>query len=302
MFTAYFAHLHGLKVAIFDALPEAGGQPAALYPSKIIQDIPVFKEIPAFDLIKRLTNNLTGDCTLFLNHKVESISEVNSDYIIDNLIQCHGIIIATGAGAFKPKAFPLAIPDTLENQLQYFIKDPANFAGKDVAVLGGGDSALDLALELSKCANVTLIHRRNEFRGLESNVEKVKASPNIKLLTPYLPHSVSDKNGKFELSLKKVGTELIDQAEFDNLLVAYGFRANNRFVKKWGIQTSEGLIEVDRKMQTSKERIFAVGDCVTYAGRVPVIGIGFGEAQLAISNIMQSLFPEKKMTIHSTSI
>ncbi|KRL63028.1 thioredoxin reductase [Lactobacillus psittaci DSM 15354] len=237
-----------------------------------------------------------------MNHKVETITEKDSYYIIDDLLQSRGIIIATGAGAFKPKAFPLPVPETLQSKVNYFIKNPATFAGKNVAVLGGGDSALDLAIELSKVANVTLIHRRNEFRGLESNVEKVKTNPKIQLLTPYLPHSVSDKNGKFELSLKKVGTELIDQAEFDNLLVAYGFRANNRFVKKWGIQTSDGLIEVDRKMQTSKERIFAVGDCVTYAGRVPVIGIGFGEAQLAISNIMQSLFPEKKITIHSTSI
>ncbi len=240
--------------------------------------------------------------TIIRNYKVENIIHDDSQFIINDDLISKTVLITTGNGAFKPKAFPLPIPTSIDNKLSYFVKNPQDYQNKEVAVLGGGDSALDWALELSQYAKVSLIHRRNQFRGLESNVEKVKNNSQISVLTPYLPANLIDNSGRCELSLKKVGTDETKTIVFDNLIVAYGFRANNRFVKKWGIELENDLIKVDRKMETSVKGIFAAGDSVGYDGRVPIIGIGFGEAQVAITSIMQTIFPDKKMTIHSTSI
>ncbi|WP_191620561.1 NAD(P)/FAD-dependent oxidoreductase [Lactobacillus jensenii] len=302
LFSAYFAHLHGLKVALLESLPELGGQPAALYPNKVIQDIPVFRDIKSFELTEKLCSNLSDDTDIYRNYKVENIIFDNSHFIINDDLISKTILITTGNGAFKPKAFPLAVPDNIESKISYFVKNPQDYQDKQVAVLGGGDSALDWALELSQYAKVSLIHRRNQFRGLESNVEKVKKNPKVSVLTPYLPADLTENSGRCELSLKKVGTDETNSFIFDNLIVAYGFRANNRFIKKWGIELENDLIKVDRKMETSVKGIFAAGDSVGYEGRVPIIGIGFGEAQIAITSIMQTIFPDKQLTIHSTSI
>ena len=279
-----------------------GGQPAALYPNKVIQDIPVFRDIKSFELTEKLCSNLSDDTDIYRNYKVENIIFDNSHFIINDDLISKTILITTGNGAFKPKAFPLAVPDNIESKISYFVKNPQDYQDKQVAVLGGGDSALDWALELSQYAKVSLIHRRNQFRGLESNVEKVKKNPKVSVLTPYLPADLTENSGRCELSLKKVGTDETNSFIFDNLIVAYGFRANNRFVKKWGIELENDLIKVDRKMETSVKGIFAAGDSVGYEGRVPIIGIGFGEAQIAITSIMQTIFPDKQLTIHSTSI
>lgn len=279
-----------------------GGQPAALYPNKVIQDIPVFRDIKSFELTEKLCSNLSDDTDIYRNYKVENIIFDNSHFIINDDLISKTILITTGNGAFKPKAFPLAVPDNIESKISYFVKNPQDYQDKQVAVLGGGDSALDWALELSQYAKVSLIHRRNQFRGLESNVEKVKKNPKVSVLTPYLPADLTANSGRCELSLKKVGTDETNSFIFDNLIVAYGFRANNRFIKKWGIELENDLIKVDRKMETSVKGIFAAGDSVGYEGRVPIIGIGFGEAQIAITSIMQTIFPDKQLTIHSTSI
>lgn len=279
-----------------------GGQPAALYPNKVIQDIPVFRDIKSFELTEKLCSNLSDDTDIYRNYKVENIIFDNSHFIINDDLISKTILITTGNGAFKPKAFPLAVPDNIESKISYFVKNPQDYQDKQVAVLGGGDSALDWALELSQYAKVSLIHRRNQFRGLESNVEKVKKNPKVSVLTPYLPADLTENSGRCELSLKKIGTDETNSFIFDNLIVAYGFRANNRFIKKWGIELENDLIKVDRKMETSVKGIFAAGDSVGYEGRVPIIGIGFGEAQIAITSIMQTIFPDKQLTIHSTSI
>ena len=210
--------------------------------------------------------------------------------------------IATGAGAFKPKELPLKISDEIKEKIHYFVKDPSQFKNQTIGVFGGGDSALDLALEVAKYANVKLIHRRDQFRGLESNVKKLKSLKNVEILTPYLPKKIELINNQLDISLKKMGVEQLRNVQLDQIVVAYGFRANNRFAKKWGINLEQSNIPVDPTMKTNIDGIYAAGDVVTYPGRVPLIALGFGEAQIAITSIMRNLFPEKSLTIHSTSI
>lgn len=302
LFAANYAHLHNLKTVIFDSMEEIGGQPKMLYPFKDITDIPVFNHITADELIERLTSELTEKAKIETNHRVNEIEKNEDSFIIDNEYLVKSIIIATGAGAFKPKKFPVKIAPEAEKRVHYFFKDPESFAGQTIGVFGGGDSALDWAQELAKEANVILVHRRSEFRGMQSSVENLRSLKNVEILTPYLPKTAELVDNKLKLGLKKMASSEIEYHEFDQIVVAYGFRADNRFVKKWGIELNGAGINVSRTMETNISGIYAIGDIATYEGRVPVIGVGFGEAQIAITDIMRRLFPEKTLTIHSTSM
>lgn len=297
-----FAHLHGLNTIIFDSLNEVGGQPNLLYPFKQISDIPVFESITGSDLIKNLHNNIKNKVTIKTNHRVEKIDKNPEGFNIDDSYQVKTIIIATGTGSFKPKKFPLKATETINERINYYIKDPALFKNQTVGIFGGGDSALDWAIELSKYANIKLIHRRKEFRGLESSVQKLKNLHNVEILTPYLPKSIESNSDQLTINLKEVGGDKILTQNFNQIVVAYGFRADNRLVKKWGIGLTGSHISVNQEMKTNIDGIYAIGDAIDYPGRVPVIGLGFGEAQIAITAIMRQLFPEKTLTIHSTSI
>ena len=294
--------MHGLNTIVFDSLSEVGGQPQMLYPFKQINDIPAYNSISGTDLIQKLKHDIKNETEIITNHKVVDVTKQSDGFIIDNIIYARSIIIATGAGAFKPKELPLKISDEIKEKIHYFVKDPSQFKNQTIGVFGGGDSALDLALEVAKYANVKLIHRRDQFRGLESNVKKLKSLKNVEILTPYLPKKIELINNQLDISLKKMGVEQLRNVQLDQIVVAYGFRANNRFAKKWGINLEQSNIPVDPTMKTNIDGIYAAGDVVTYPGRVPLIALGFREAQIAITSIMRNLFPEKSLTIHSTSI
>lgn len=303
LFATSFAQLHGFKTITFEALEKLGGQPKYLYPGKQIKDIPAYAKITGNNLIKNLTNQIE-DKNVVSNYCVQKIELKNDNtFIIDDQYHVKSIILATGLGAFTPKPLPLEIPATLKKNIHYFIPDSQVFKNKEIAILGGGDSALDWAMELSSSNKVTLVHRRTAFRGFESNVNKLASSNNVDFFTPFLPSKIQPtSSNKIELTLKEVGSNNLISNEFDELLVAYGFKSNNSQLRKWGLKLSHGLIDVDNFMETNIKGIYAVGDAITYSGRTPMIGVGFGEVQIAISKIMDTLFPEKNMTLHSTSI
>lgn len=303
LFAASFANLHGLKTICFDALEEVGGQINMLYPQKNIKDIPAFPSIKGKDLISQLLKQ-NVDTNFLLSHKVKNISFLeDKNILIDEEYQVKSLLIATGLGAFKPKMLPLATTSETKLHIHYSMQHPEIFANKKIAILGGGDSALDWAMELANTSDIFLIHRRNEFRGLESSVNKLKSLKNVELLTPYLPKELQFNNNRMELVLHKVGkNDDFVTRNIDEILVAYGFKSDNRQLRKWGIKLENNLISVSQQMRTNLSNVYAIGDAVTYPGRVPMIALGFGEAQIAISNIMQDLFPEKTMTFHSTSI
>ncbi|WP_082621099.1 NAD(P)/FAD-dependent oxidoreductase [Lactobacillus acetotolerans] len=302
LFTANFAHLHGLKTIIFDSLATVGGQPELLYPFKKILDIPVFNTITGTELIKRLKNNILNKSTIKLNHRVNKIEKLDDGFHIDNEFLTKTVIIATGTGSFKPKKFPLKMNQEIEKKVHYYINDPNKYANQTVGVFGGGDSALDWAVELANRSQVKLIHRRKEFRGLESNVNKLKKLKNVEILTPYLPKKISLSDNQLTVELKETGSSEINYQKFDQIIVAYGFRADNRFVRNWRVNLKGTHITVGPEMNTNVPGIYAIGDAIDYEDRVPLIGLGFGEAQIAINAIMRKLFPEKTLTIHSTSI
>lgn len=303
LFAASFANLHGLKTISFDALDEIGGQINMLYPQKNIKDIPAFPSIKGKKLVSQLLEQ-NINTKFILSHKVKEISFLeNENILVDKKYEVKSLLIATGLGAFKPKTLPLSTTLDVNQHIHYSMQHPEIFANKKVAILGGGDSALDWALELANTSDVFLIHRRNEFRGLESSVNKLKSLKNVELLTPYLPKDLQLNNNRMELVLHKIGaSQDFVTKNVDEILVAYGFKSDNRQLRKWGIKLDHNLIAVSQKMHTNLPHVYAIGDAITYPGRVPMIALGFGEAQIAISNIMQDLFPEKTMTFHSTSI
>lgn len=304
LFCVNFAHLHGLNTVIFDSLAEVGGQPKLLYPFKEILDIPVYSSILAHELIAKLQNDARQHTTFVLNHPVRAIKQSNNKFVIDDDYSVKSIIIATGTGFFSPKKFPLKTDKEIEKRIHYYVKEPQNFAHQKIGVFGGGDSALDWAIELASQpgTDIKLIHRRNEFRGLESSVNKLKSLKNVEIRTPYLPKSIEIRDNQLDIGLKKIGSNDVTYEQFDQIVVGYGFRANNQFVKEWGVNLVNNQIEVSRSMETNVPGIYAIGDVTTYSGRVPLIGLGFGEAQIAITTVMRKLFPEKTLTIHSTSI
>ena len=229
LFAASFANLHGLKTITFDALDEVGGQINMLYPQKDIKDIPAFSSIKGKELVSRLFEQ-TENTKLTLSHKVKNISfSTGEDIIIDGNYQVKSLLIATGLGAFKPKTLPLSITPELQAHIHYSMQHPEIFSNKKVAILGGGDSALDWAVELSKTSDIYVVHRRNEFRGLESSVSQLKSLKNVELLTPYLPKELHLNNNRIELVLHRVGAshDFITK-DVDEILVAYGFKSDNR--------------------------------------------------------------------------
>ena len=309
LFTATYALMRQAKTQVIESLSEVGGQVTALFPAKQIYDVPGYFKISGTDLISNLKEQTDFfKPEIHLNETVEKFEKDNDGIFHIQTNQrttlSRSIILATGVGAFEPRKLKVENATNFENtSLFYSVPDILMFKDKDVVVAGGGDSAADWAIELSKVAKkVALVHRRDQFRGLESNVQKLKSLKNVEILTPYLPKDIQLIDNKLDISLKKMGGDEIRHEQFDQIMVAYGFRANNRFVKKWGIDLDGTTIPVDRAMETNIDGIYAVGDVVSYPGRVPLIALGFGEAQIAITSIMRNLFPEKTLTIHSTSI
>ena len=287
---------------VLEADASIGGQPQKLYPFKTILDIPAYSQIKAEDLINELSHNINRDTRIKTNEPVQYLAKSENGFILNGKFEVKSIIIATGNGAFKPKKLPLKLNPNVENRIHYYFKDPTIFKNQNIGIFGGGDSALDWALELANICNVALVHRRDNFRGLESSVNKLQSLKNVQILTPYLPKDIQLNDNKLNVHLREVGSSNFKDISFDQILVAYGFKANNNFVKNWGIHLKQSRIEVDFGMRTNIDGIYAIGDVVNYPKRIPVIGVGFGEAQIAINSIMNDLFPDKSLTIHSTSL
>lgn len=304
IFASYFASLHGLKTVLLESLAELGGQPKHLYPEKIIRDIPLFTQINGNDLIAKLSSQLINtDVEVKTDFYVSTIAKKNNLFNINEELNAKSIIIASGAGAFEPKKLPFEIPESIDKKVHYFIKDSKYFKNKSVAVLGGGDSALDNSELVAQFAkNVTLVHRRDTFRGQENTISKLKNLDNVELLTPFLPIGFEENDSSVNLQLKSIADKSIINKEFDEIVVSYGIKSDNSFVNSWNIETEHGLVKVGNNFETSQKSIFAIGDAINYPNRVPVIALGFGEAQIVIAEIVRKLFPEKTLTVHSTSI
>lgn len=311
MFAAFYAGLHELKAQLIESLPQLGGQVAALYPEKQIWDVAGEAGVQGRELIAKLEKQMAiAPIDQFLGEQVTNVVKLaNGTFKIESAQRTSyskAVVIALGNGAFSPRRLALDGAAELEGQqVRYFVNNQTDFTDQRVAVLGGGDSAIDMALMLEPVAKeVHLIHRRDSFRALEHTVTQLKNST-VQVQTPYLPKDLRlNADDSVELTLKKMRSDEEKHLEVDKILVNYGFTSNNAALNEWELPlaSERGLIKVDSKMETSVPGVYAIGDGVTYPGKAALIAVGFGEAPIAITALAKELYPKKRMATHSSSM
>ncbi|WNS81623.1 NAD(P)/FAD-dependent oxidoreductase [Domibacillus sp. DTU_2020_1001157_1_SI_ALB_TIR_016] len=303
LFAAFYAGMRGASVKIIESLPQPGGQLSALYPEKFIYDVAAFPAVRAQELIDRLVEQMNRfPVELCLEEAVQSLEKNPDGSIVlgtdKGKHETKAVIITAGNGAFQPRRLELDGADALPN-VHYFVNDLSSFSGRRVAVLGGGDSAVDWAMMLEKTAKeVTIIHRRDKFRAHEHSVDLLHKS-DVQIMTPFVPVSFDGQT----LALEEVKGDQKKSLEIDDLLVNYGFISSLGPMKNWGLNIEKNSIVVNSRMETNIPGVYAAGDVATYAGKVKLIATGFGEAPTAVNNAKSYIDPDAKVQpLHSTSL
>lgn len=309
LFAGFYAGMRTAKTQIIESLPQVGGQVAALYPEKMVYDVGGYAGVKAATLAKELEKQAQlVNTEIRLNETVIDIQKEQDFYHIKTTVaeyDTKAILLATGNGAFNPRKLAVEGIESLEDtKVFYHVPDFEHFMDQDVLIAGGGDSAIDIALMLEPIAkNVSLVHRRNQFRGMERSVENLKKS-SVNVLTPYLIHDIKDDDEGIEVQLREIGTEAAKDMHFDKLIVNYGFTSSNKIIKGWQIDLDQEhrMFSVNNLMQTNQKNIYAIGDGVEYPGKLRLIATAFGEGPVAIDQIMSDLYPGKRGPVHSTSM
>jgi thioredoxin reductase (NADPH) len=286
LFAAYYAGFRGHRVAVVDSLPELGGQITAMYPEKQILDVGGFPSIKGRDLVEGLVSQAaTADPEYFLDRTALTLRDDGDTVTVglDDGIEIHAkaVLITAGIGKFSPRPLP-AGDGWLGRGLEFFVPSFAPYAGKDVVIVGGGDSAFDWALHLEPVAqSVTLVHRRDAFRAHERTVQQVRDSSVV--IVTRAEVSALAGNGLLEtVEITVDGESTIRPAQA--VVAALGFIADLGPLQQWGIDVSKRHVLVDPSMRTSLPRVFAAGDITEYPGKVRLIAVGFGEAATAVNN------------------
>ena len=310
LFTAHQLNLIGLNCQIVDNLDKIGGQCIELYPDKPIYDIPAVPECTGEQLTNNLINQLKPfDIKFHLNERVDEVKKGDDNWIVktDNgtTFQTPNVIIAGGVGSFEPRKFSPKECEKFENKtLFYSVKDKKIFKDKTVSIFGGGDSALDWAVELSKDCNVNLIHRRDEFRGAKATVDRVNElakSGKINLFTKY---QLTNANGSNELESIDIKNEEEETKNLktDYLLGFFGLIMQLGPIAEWGLNIDKKTITVDtEKFETNQKGIYAVGDICSYPGKLKLILSGFHEGALAARACFKLARPNEKYRFEFTT-
>lgn len=313
LFAVFEAGLLKLKCHIIDALPQPGGQLAELYPKKPIFDIPGFPEVMAGDLVHNLMEQIKQFQPGFtLNERAEIIEKLaDGTFIVTTdkgtQHQANAIAIAGGLGSFEPRKPEIEGLSLFEDKgVEYFVKNPELFRKKHIVIAGGGDSALDWSIFLTHvAASVTLIHRRNEFRGALDSVEKLQDLKNkgrIKLITPA---EVSALHGHEHLTGITINHDGVQkELAADYLIPLFGLSPKLGPIANWGLEIEKNAIKVNNALdyQTNIPGIYAIGDVNTYPGKLKLILCGFHEATLMCQSVYQHMNPGKKYVLKYTTV
>ena len=304
LFCVHQLGIIGLKCEVVDNLDKIGGQCIELYPDKPIYDIPAIPECTGKELTDNLIEQIKPFKTNFhLNDRVEEISKKNKNWLIKTIkgkeFKASSIIIAGGVGSFEPRKFSVKECEKFEGkEVFYSVKDKTIFEDKTVSIFGGGDSALDWAIELSNNSNVKLIHRRDEFRGAESSVNKVKQlekEGKVEILTQYQLSSVEGKNKIESIDIKHDDGN-IKKIKTNYVLGFFGLIMQLGPILNWGLNLDKKHIPVNTEsFETNQKGIFAIGDICTYPGKVKLILSGFHEGALAARGCFKYAKPDEKL-------
>jgi thioredoxin reductase (NADPH) len=313
LFTVFEAGLLKLKCHLIDALPQPGGQCSEIYPKKPIYDIPAYPEILAGDLTQKLIEQSKQfEPGFTLGERAETIEKQEDETFIvtTNKGTKHRakiVAIAGGLGSFEPRK-PLIpnIADFEDKGVEYIIKEPELYRDKKVVISGGGDSALDWAIFLSHIASeVTLIHRRNEFRGALDSVEKVQELKNlgkIRLITPAEVRGILGTDKVTGVVVEKKGEDAFI-VDADHFIPLFGLSPKLGPIGNWGLSIEKNAIKVDTfDYQTNIPGVYAIGDVNTYPGKLKLILCGFHEATLMCQSAYKRIFPNKKYVMKYTTV
>lgn len=304
LYAAYYAGFRGLSTAVVDSLPEPGGQVAALYPEKLIHDVAGLPGIRGRELVRSLLQQAeTYSPRWLLGESADAITRLDDGRIrltfrSGREIVTRSIVLAAGIGTFKPRPLPVGA-EFLGRGVDYFVTDLDAYAGHDVLVVGGGDSAVDWALALQPVAkSVTLIHRRDRFTAHEASVAELHGSDAL-VRTPFVVHALSGESDQSvsRAILRDTGTGDLHEIDCTRVVAALGFTADLGPLTRWGLTIVDRHIVVDSTMATGVPGVYAAGDVTEYPGKVRLISVGFGEAALAVNNAYvasdpsASLFP-----------
>lgn len=313
LFAVFEAGLLKLKCHLIDALPHPGGQCSEIYPKKPIYDIPGFPEILAGDLTHNLLKQIEPFQPGFtLGERADTIEKLEDGTFVittDKGTKHHApiVAIAGGLGSFEPRKPPIPnISLFEENGVEYIIRDPEMYRNKNIVISGGGDSALDWSIFLTDIAKtVTLIHRRNEFRGALDSVEKVQELKNLGKIQLVTPAEVVGLvgNGALQEVVIKQDNEIINR-ECDHFIPLFGLAPKLGPIGNWGLEIEKNAIKVDNTLdyQTNIPGIYAIGDVNTYPGKLKLILCGFHEATLMCQSAYQRIFPNKRYVMKYTTV
>ena len=310
LFAVHQLGIIGLKAEVVDNLDKIGGQCIELYPDKPIYDIPAIPECTGESLTKNLLEQIKPFKTNFhLNERVQAVVKEKENWKItttkNKIFIAPNVIIAGGVGSFEPRKFSIKNIEKFENKnIFYSVKDKNYFKNKKICIFGGGDSALDWAIELSKISEVTLVHRRNEFRGAEHSAEiakKLEKEGKLKIKTPFQLNSIEGNENINAITIKSEDNK-IEKVTTDYILGFFGLIMKLGPIAEWGLNLEKKTIPVNTEnFQTNKEGIFAIGDICTYPGKLKLILSGFHEGALAARACFKLARPNQKYRFEFTT-
>ena len=310
IFAVHQLGIKGLKSVVIDNLDKAGGQCIELYPDKPIYDIPAIPECTGKELTEKLLEQIKPFKTdFYLNERVEEVKKIQDNWKVTtsskNEFQAPNILIAGGVGSFEPRKLTLEKAKRHENKsVFYAVKDKDQFKNKDIAIFGGGDSALDWALELSKFSKITLVHRRTEFRGAPHTLSEIKKLENqgkISIKTPCQLDEIEGDNEIKSITLKFEDGKK-EKIKSNVILSFFGLIMKLGPIAEWGLNMDKKTISVNvENFETNKKGIFAVGDICSYPGKLKLILSGFHEVALASVECFKRARPNEKFRFEFTT-
>ena len=313
LFQVFELGLLGLKAEVVDSIRQPGGQCTELYPDKPIYDIPAIPECTGEELTDALLKQIEPfDAGMHLGEEVQVVRRQDDDtFFVETSsgkqFNSKAVVVAAGVGSFQPR--PIRVPNAEDYEgksLHYRVKDPAQFTGKKLVILGGGDSALDWVLELAdKAERITIVHRRDEYRAMPDSVNKMKqliADGVIDEITSAKASAINGENGQLTSVVIQPKEGDAVEVDADHMLVFFGLAPKLGPIAEWGLDINRKTINVDtEKFETSEPGIYAVGDINFYPGKKKLIFCGFHEAALDAFALPQRIEPEKKVHVQYTT-
>ena len=298
LFGAYYAGFRGMSVTVVDSLPELGGQVSALYPEKSILDVAGFPNVKGRELVEQLVEQAASAKPTYLLGRTATSLKTDEDGARMELedgtvISAKVVIITAGIGKFTPR--PLPAGDGWEDRgLVFFVPSFAEYAGRDVVIVGGGDSAFDWAHHLEPIASsVTLVHRRDQFRAHQATVDAVLAG-STEVITKAQVTALRGEHHVESVEITLADGEVLTRPA-QSVVAALGFVADLSAMQEWGLEFDKRHLKVDTGMHTNLPRVFAAGDITEYPGKVRLIAVGFGEVATAVNNGAVLVHPEQSL-------